>query len=144
MKDLKVKHLKRWDVLSLLQADYFYRALPWTDLIMKTGHLIDDLNLKVSSRISVMCIYLLAFIFLGSFYSPWFLVPACPLVILVLTLNWSLYRFFIDKRGIGFALKSIPWHWLYFLYCGLAFFIGYSKHQIKRLVYVFHHSEEMR
>jgi len=139
LKDLKAKHLKRWDVLSLLKSDYFFRALPWTDLIMKTGHVIDDLNLKVSSRISVMCIYLLVLTFLGSFYSPWLLVPACPLVILVLTLNWKLYRFFKDKRGIGFALKSIPWHWLYFLYCGLAFFIGYSKHQMKRLAYVFHY-----
>ena len=138
LKDLKVKHLKRWDVFSLLKADYFYRALPWTDLIMKTGHLIDDLNLKVSSRISLVCVYLLALTLLISFYSPWFLIPACPLIVLALTLNWDLYRFFRDKRGIGFAFKSIPWHWLYFLYCGLAFITGYSKHQLKRLAHVFY------
>jgi len=133
LKELQVKHLKRWDALSLLKADFFHRALPWTDLIMKEGHLIDDLNLKISSRISVICIYLLFLTFLGTFYSLWFFVPAGSLIALVLALNWGLYRFFRDKRGIGFTLKTIPWHWLYLFYCGLAFSVGFGSHRIRRL-----------
>jgi glycosyltransferase involved in cell wall biosynthesis len=135
-KNLRVKHLKRWNILSLLKADFFYRALPWTVLIMKEGKMIDDLNLKVSSRISLVCIYLLALTLPGSFYYPWFLVLAYPMLVSVLILNRNLYRFFRDKRGVEFMLKSIFWHWLYFLYCGLAFFIGFSKHQIRKLAYV--------
>lgn len=34
-KALQVKHLKRWEVVSLLRADFFYRALPWTELILR-------------------------------------------------------------------------------------------------------------
>lgn len=56
-KDLQVKHLKRWEMGSLLKADFFYRALPWTELILRDRQLINDLNLQVSSRVSVMLVF---------------------------------------------------------------------------------------
>jgi hypothetical protein len=31
-KTLQVKHLKRWEPMGMVKAD-FYRALPWTELI---------------------------------------------------------------------------------------------------------------
>ena len=31
LKELQVKHLKRWEVLSLLKVAFQYRALPWTN-----------------------------------------------------------------------------------------------------------------
>ena len=49
-KTLQVKHLKHWGVVSLLKADFFYRALAWTQLILRNGKLINDLNLQLSSR----------------------------------------------------------------------------------------------
>jgi hypothetical protein len=50
---------------------------------------------------------------------------------LLLVLNRDLYGFFMNKRGLGFTLKAIPWHWFYFFYSGLAFAIGYAKHQVR-------------
>jgi len=132
-KHIQVKHLKHWGILSLLKADFFYRALPWTDLILNEGQIIDDLNLKLSSRISVTAVFMLPLILIGSMFAPWLLILSAFLMVLLIGLNWNLYCFFKDKRGLGFAVKTIPWHWFYFFYSGLAFAIGYVKYQIKKL-----------
>ena len=133
LKELKVKHLKRWNILSLLKADFFYRALPWTGLILNEGRFIDDLNLKISNRISVTLIYIFFSTLPAALFIPWLFLPAAFLMMSLLGLNWDLYRFFRDKRGLGFAAKTIPWHWFYFFYSGLAFSIGFAKYQIKRI-----------
>ena len=133
IKRLDVKHLKHWGFLSLLKADFFYRALPWTRLILREGDFLDDLNLKISNRISVISVYLLILTLLVTLYIPAFIIPVVLLMVLLLILNWDLYRFFKNKRGMYFAIKTIPWHWFYFLYGGLAFLIGFTDHQIKKL-----------
>lgn len=131
-KTLQVKHLKRWGVVSLLKADFFYRALPWTELILRDGKLINDLNLQFSSRVSVM----LAFGLLGALVgTPWwsgFFAVAGVLLVSLLVLNAPVYRFFMRKRGLWFALQVIPWHWLYYLYSGLAFAIGTLAYQSRK------------
>ena len=132
LKDLKVKHLKRWGIVSLLKADFFYRALPWADLILNENRFPDDLNLKISNRISVMSVYILIFSLLGGPFLSWLFLFALFLTIALLILNWDLYRSFKDRRGIFFVLKTIPWHWFYFGYSGLAFSIALVKYGIKR------------
>jgi GT2 family glycosyltransferase len=132
LKNLRVKHLKHWGLLSLIKADFFYRALPWTRLILKERKFLNDLNLKISYRISVASIYLLILSLLGSFYKPWFLLIVFSLFMLLLFLNRDLYLFFIKKRGFFFMLKTIPWHWFYFFYSGLGFMIGSADYYLKR------------
>ena len=132
LKALQVKHLKRWSLGSLLKADFFYRALPWTALILNEGQLIDDLNVKISNRISVIFVFLLSLALLGAWFIPQLLVFAIVVAMALLALNWPLYRFFYGKRGLGFALKTIPWHWFYFFYSGLAFCIGFVNYRMKR------------
>jgi GT2 family glycosyltransferase len=133
LKNLNVKHLKLWGMRSLLRADFFYRALPWTRLILKEGKFLDDLNLKISNRISVVSVYILILALLGSFYIPWLLIMVLLPVLLLLFLNSRLYCLFKQKRGILFMLKTIPWHWFYFFYSGLAFLIGFADYYLKRL-----------
>ena len=133
LKNLKIKHLKHWGLGSLLKADFFYRALPWTKLILKEGKFLDDLNLKISNRISVVCVYLLIFALLGSLYLPQLLFIIFFLFVLLLVLNRDLYLFFKKKRGIFFMLKIIPWHWLYLFYSGLGFLIGFADYNVKRI-----------
>ena len=130
VKELKVKHLKRWSLFSLLRADVQYRALPWTELILREGTLLNDLNLKISSRISTACVYLLLISLSASFRFPWLLAPAGICVVTLLALNWDLYRFFNERRGLLFAMKTIPWNWLYYLYSGLAFSVGFVMHRM--------------
>lgn len=137
-KDVQVKHLKCWRAGSLLKADFFYRALPWTTLILQNQGLINDLNLKVSNRISVVLAYGFVGLFMigilklmmQSAIAPSFWLSLGGVVFALLLLNWSVYRFFIHKRGWWFTAQVIPWHWLYYLYSGLAFAIGWTRHQL--------------
>lgn len=53
-KDVQVTHLKLWTLWGMLKADIKDRALPWTELIMRERELPNDLNLKLSQRISAL------------------------------------------------------------------------------------------
>jgi len=134
LKGLRIRHLKRWTVRSLLKADFFYRALPWTNLILKEGRFINDLNLKQSSRLSVLCVHLLVLSGLGALYELRLMLLAFVCAPVILMLNWDLYRFFKRKRGLSFALKTIPWHWAYFFYSGLAFALGFADYHLRRIL----------
>lgn len=127
-KALQVKHLKRWEAVGLLKADFFYRALPWTELIWRDRKLTNDLNLQVSSRVSVILTYSILLAVFGGVWNPGTLVLASLLAIPLTAINAPLYRFFRRKHGMIFALKTIPWHWLYYFYSGLAFAIGTARH----------------
>jgi GT2 family glycosyltransferase len=131
-KQLQVKHLKRWTARSLLKADFLYRAVPWTELIWRDRSFVSDLNLDTSSRMSVVSVYgLLLGLLGGVIWSPMLgLVGLASLILL--TLNRPVYQFFHHQRGLWFALRTIPWHWFYYAYSGLAFVVGTSKYFLNR------------
>ena len=126
-KDLQVKHLKRWRVFSLIKSDFFHRALPWTDLILRDRHFINDLNLRFSSRMSVILTYALLGALIGARWWSGALAIASALTLSLLAINKPVYKFFLRKRGPWFMIGTIPWHWFYFFYNGLAFAIGLSR-----------------
>jgi glycosyltransferase involved in cell wall biosynthesis len=51
-KDIQVKHLKHWSFSSLVKTDIIHRALPWTMLILQNRSMPNDLNLRLSQRLS--------------------------------------------------------------------------------------------
>ena len=51
-KQLRGKHLKRWTIKSLFQADIFFRAVPWSMLILESKGMVNDLNLRTGERIA--------------------------------------------------------------------------------------------
>jgi GT2 family glycosyltransferase len=132
-KDIYVKHLKHWTFASLLKADFFYRALPWTELIHRQQNFVNDLNLQWSSRWSVVFIYTLLFLLPASLWYFYLLSVASVLVLGLVLLNLPVYQFFQQKRGLVFAVQTLPWHWLYYLYSGLAFVLGTGRYWLKRL-----------
>ncbi len=127
-KALQVKHLKRWGVVSLVKSDFFHRALPWTELILRDRRFINDLNLRLSGRVSVMLTYGLLGALVGAWWWPGSLALAGALILALLALNAPLYRFFQRKRGLAFAIQTIPWYWFYYFYSGLAFAIGIVRY----------------
>lgn len=132
-KTIQVKHLKRWEVFNLLRADFFYRALPWTALLLRQHHLDNDLNLQVSSRISVLLLFGTLMSLIGTVWWVGFFIPAILLPLGLLALNFPVYQFFYKKRGLLFTLQVIPWHWLYYGYSGLAFAIGLVRHWVRSI-----------
>ncbi|MGB3511554.1 MAG: glycosyltransferase [Microcoleaceae cyanobacterium] len=123
-KNIQVKHLKEWRTISMLKADFFCRALPWTALILRHNQLNNDLNLQYSSRISVILVYALIAVLAVTPFLNQALIPACVFGLALLILNAPVYKFFHNQRGLIFAAKTVPWHWLYYFYSGLAFAIG--------------------
>jgi glycosyltransferase involved in cell wall biosynthesis len=136
-KRIEVKHLKQWTVPNLLRADIFYRAVPWTRLIVNSRQLPRDLNLTYASRASSVLVgllllgcVLLPFSLAGvAGLGPAVLLAAMALIALVLLfLNRDVYRFFLRKRGWWFAVRSVLAHWAYYLYSGITFFVCLVAH----------------
>jgi GT2 family glycosyltransferase len=131
-KQVQVKHLKRWEPFNLLRAEIFYRALPWTELLWRDRQFVNDLNLQTTSRLSVLLVYSLLLTLAGVFWWIGALGIAGVISLMLLLLNLPVYQFFLKKRGLIFTLKVVPWHWLYFLYGGLAFAIGTVRYHLLR------------
>ena len=63
---IQVQHRKRWTFTGLVRTDFFDRALPWTELILKHRNLPNDLNLEVSQRVSAILTCLLLAVMVAS------------------------------------------------------------------------------
>ena len=113
-KDIQVKHYKRWTFSLMFKTDFLHRALPWTRLMVHHNRFLNDLNVKSSSRLSVILLFLSIFFLITSLFVQEFLFPAVISAFLLLTINYSFYSFFRRKRGLFFALRVIPFHWFYF------------------------------
>ncbi len=132
-RDVQVKHLKAWTLPTLLRADIFYRGIPWTQLILRDRVFTADLNLQTHNRVSVVAVYGLLLALLVGLWQPLGLLMAVLLALLLLALNLNLYRFFAAKRGLWFALRTIPLHWLYYFYNAISFAIGAALHLYEQL-----------
>jgi glycosyltransferase involved in cell wall biosynthesis len=127
-KSIQVKHLKVWSFILLVKVDFFRRAIPWTELILRERIFNNDLNLDFSSRLSVGLSFLLL-AGIGAAPLDWRLLIISSMVgIIILGLNFPFYRFLKKTRGSWFVIRAVPVHWFYFLYCGAAFGIGLLKH----------------
>lgn len=129
LPDLQVKHLKRWDAQSLIQTDMLDRAAPWTELIWdhfirQKPRVLNDLNLGLAYRLSLISSFLLIAVSIASFFTQW----AWPLILvfgsLFVWLNIPFFRFFRLKRGGRFALHALAWRFGYDIYSGLGFGYG--------------------
>ncbi|MFQ5612685.1 MAG: glycosyltransferase family 2 protein [Anaerolineae bacterium] len=133
-KGVQVKHLKAWTWTGLLKSDILDRGIPWTRLILRDRAFVSDLNLQTHNRVSVVAIWLLlASALLGLWQAQSFIL-ALGLAGLLLWLNFDLYRFFAAKRGLRFALQTIPLHWLYYFYNAISFGCGLLLHWREQLV----------
>jgi glycosyltransferase involved in cell wall biosynthesis len=131
-KSLQVKHLKRWRAGSLLKSDLLHRALPWTELMLRHGRLLNDLNFRPSSRASALLACGLAASLIAAWWTVWALGCAALLVLSLLALNAPLYGFFYRKRGFNFLLRAVLWHWSYYFYSALAFAAGSAVYLVRR------------
>lgn len=140
-KRLQVKHLKKWTVSVLWRADIFGRAIPWTELILESRNLPSDLNLGWGARISALLTVALtgALIFFPlslagvlPFVTPGALAAAiAALVIALLALNFRVYRWFFQRRGLAFTAAAVLAHWVYFFYSFAVFVLLSIRHVLQ-------------
>lgn len=132
-KQLQVKHLKHWRLGSLVRADIFYRAVPWSKLMLKNREIINDLNLQIRDRISAGLAGLLLVTLAASPFKPQLLFAAPLLIALIIALNLKLYSFFMNRRGLKFAVLVFPLQLLYYLYSSVAFVLCWCRHIISTM-----------
>ena len=122
--DLRGCHLKRWTLRSMIASDVLDRGIPWTQLIMRSERVHNDLNIKSAYRISVALAYALLLVIALAFVHQGWLIAAAPIVATLYVLNRRFYAFFVRTKGVVFALRLLPLHYLYHLYNGVSFAIG--------------------
>jgi glycosyltransferase involved in cell wall biosynthesis len=87
---IMVKHLKSWSLLSMIETDFFRRAIPWSELTFRSGRMPNDLNLRISQRISVVLAFLV--VLLGVYQTVrWhahFLTPLFAIFFVLLSGYW--------------------------------------------------------
>jgi glycosyltransferase involved in cell wall biosynthesis len=93
-KRIQVTHLKRWTLWSIIKSDVLDRGIPWTELMLEEGSMPDDLNTKVSQRISVVLAYgvLLALGFGVWHYRQLVWAPVLLLLLISVMDYWSAHR----------------------------------------------------
>ena len=126
-KEIQVKHLKRWTVESLLRADIVYRAIPWSKLILESRHMVNDLNLKTSDRLSAGLVGLSAGTLSLSLFEPRLLYFTLLFFAIVFILNYKLYGFFMNRKGVVFAALAFPWQILYYFYSGVTYALCWGR-----------------
>ncbi len=93
-KQIQVCHLKKWTLWGMVKTDVRDRAFPWTQLILRERNVPNDLNLKMSQRLSALLSFaLVVTLFIAACRFPTlFIVPVVLLVGVKLLDAWSLTR----------------------------------------------------
>jgi glycosyltransferase involved in cell wall biosynthesis len=89
--NIQVKHLKSWSLSKVIETDFFYRAIPWSELILRSGRMPNDLNLRISQRISVALAFILAALgaYGGIRWHAYLLTPLLAVFFILLFSCWS-------------------------------------------------------
>ena len=119
--DVQVTHLKRWTLKSVVRTDIFCRAIPWSQLIVQSGSVPNDLNLNAASRLSAVAAWLAVLLTLATPFVPLLSLGVLAILILVAALNAPLLRFFARRGGVFFAFGAFWLHLLYYLYSSAIF-----------------------
>ena len=122
---IQVKHLKGWTFWNMIRTDVLDRGIPWAALILRSGSMPDDLNVRWSQRISVTLTGLLiGLAVLGH-------AAASAVCLLVLIgINAPFYQFLISRRGAWFAARAVPVHVAFYICCGISFTAAVAGHAV--------------
>jgi glycosyltransferase involved in cell wall biosynthesis len=127
-------HLKRWTLYSTIKADIFYRALPWSTMVLRRRAFTNDLNTSLSDRVSVVATMLLLPLLVISVNAVVFVIPLVLCVLLIAATNAQLIAWYIRNRGISFGLGVIPLHIIYQLCAGVGFGLALLKYAKSALI----------
>ncbi|MCI0466284.1 MAG: glycosyltransferase [Beijerinckiaceae bacterium] len=121
LRELEGTHLKRWTLQNAIITDIFFRAVPWSRLMISRAGLTDDLNVSQGERLRAGFAGLFLLSFLVPLLAPhlWWL----PLAMLGAAglLNSALLAFFVRRKGVLFALLALLYHQLYYIYSAVSF-----------------------
>jgi glycosyltransferase involved in cell wall biosynthesis len=111
--ELKVTHLKRWDLESVCQAVWLRgrmlaRSLGYVRINgAAPSDVVFTLSRALTPAVAILAILMLAAAFVPS---PHFGVRSVAALLGLVITNFPIHRFYIRARGIGFAILSAPLH----------------------------------
>lgn len=132
-KNIQVKHLKKWTLNSVIRTDIFHRAIPWTKLILTSQHMITDLNLQFSQKISTALLGLTIILVPLLFFIPKLTIVIISLLTVIFILNNKLFIFFLKRKGFLFTLSAFMMHLLYFFYSGASYVSCWLLYRIRTI-----------
>jgi GT2 family glycosyltransferase len=113
---LQVKHLKRWTLRSLLDADVRLRAIPWTLLWLEGRRFPADLNFSIDQRIAAIVAIAIAIVTSIAIFKYQFWMLVAGLVAAAIWLNRDLYRLLFNRGGLLFSINGFLLQQFYYLY----------------------------
>lgn len=130
---IQVKHLKRWTFRSMVKADVFDRAAPWSRLkLSMPGR--DSLNLVYREKLRALAaVCLLLGTGLAVHGTVHWSVPSA-LLLAVVCANMPIFRFFAARHGTAVAAAATAVHQLYYLYASATFVAVAISHFAGRLL----------
>ena len=133
---LQCKHLKAWSLLEMAKMDIWYRALPWSSMLLARRRLTSDLNTSNACRLGVASAFLIALSLLLAWFSPSFLgVTAAAATSMLISMR-PLLRFLREERGLAFAARSVPVHLVHLLCACAGFSVALLRHAGESLIVV--------
>ncbi len=132
-RDMLCTHLKTWTLRNMVMTDIFMRALPWSLSIFARRSMTNDLNTSTINRIGVLSASAtLAFAAMA------LLIPAFA-ALMVLSLignvlaNTPVLKEFRKERGLIFALRVVPLHFLHQLCAATGFALALKQHALSSI-----------
>ena len=117
-------HLKRWTLRSMIRADLFYRALPWSRMLLdpRNGDIAAQLNAGGTGKLSVV---LAGLALAGLVLLPLVLVPGLVVVVVALgalaVVHWRFLALVERRLGIFFAVQAVGVLWVHFCCAGAGY-----------------------
>ena len=122
-REIQATHRKQWTLHQVVHTDVFYRAVPWTRLVLTRKQMPSDLNLRWQNRLSGVAAWALLFCAISARPDTLILCAAGAALAVLLSSNWSLYRLFSRRGGVRLLLGAVALHWLHYLYASAAFVV---------------------
>ncbi|HKX57487.1 MAG TPA: glycosyltransferase, partial [Xanthomonadales bacterium] len=127
--EIQLTHTKRYTLASLVRADVFQRAIPWTRIMLQRRIFHSDLNLRSHNIASTVIVFLMLLaVLVPRHWLPGRVVTEAILLLLFLLLNRRFLAFLWRARGAWFALRSVPMVWLQYCYSGVGLVLGFFSY----------------
>jgi glycosyltransferase involved in cell wall biosynthesis len=119
--EFQAKHLKKWSLVEIVRTDIFFRAVPWSRLLLENTQRRHTLNTDFGQKLSALLTWLMLTTFAAGFFFRPSLLIALGSLSGIIFLNRRLHKFFLKKKGVIFTLGAFLMQILYYVYCSSVF-----------------------
>lgn len=134
--EIQGAHLKRWTFWRSVKVDIVDRGLPWVRLLLERDRLTSgaQLNLKRGERSKAVAV-VAAGVLLGAAIVRTSLLPlgvSLGLLALVTYANRAQFVWFRERRGLRFAVCTLPLQYLYYIVSAISVALGVGERLMRR------------